>query len=647
MNSASIEGVHNFKGTDSLSRSVTLSGKDPDSLIDSGIPSDIRVSQRGFKGGAPTDSQQAVLETIRQSLLALDNTPAVRLTADIAQMQVGTPERVLFSAAIRNSAATSTVELFSSVGGVRGSLLVRLFDDGAQIHGDATAGDGVFSNTLAVEFRAPGTMEYIVQTNTGLNDSTEIRGVDAPSIYAMTELLNLADSTEDSVRDLIEGGATVEEAIAVAAAALAGNPAVLPGSVAKTEDSVFWQSLEGITFAVLGNELEFDDERSRGGSASTLADAVPVFAASPITDACGEALVIGAYRWQFNPYDESDEIATMLRNAGYEVTTLFNNAQADENVTLNDLRNLRGYEAVAITTHGDSSSRYGVVMSTGDRNSGVLEAFGNIGDLLTGRVVLANGRYSITPRFITRYASLNDAIVYVGSCRSTYDNSLSNAFIGAGAAAFVGYSDYVGSSFADRRGQSLFQTLLEGNEIGTTPGINVDRESDRDPARFDLRGDATAKLQTDCLLLNDYDLYVEYTWPLDQRDLDTSTHFLSSKVGYGCGSVAPFMSWTGDDTSAGGREKVIVDLNAAFDSGLWSDSVDVSLYAGWYIGNTGGGPATLTVGLRHKVSGRIIEVESQSISPGRQGGCATTRVGLAQVTAIGEGDDTTISFNLA
>lgn len=643
VNSATFEGNHAING------SVSLTGKAGDTLIDSGIPMGTSVSKRGFSGGAPTTPQQTIIDEIKDVLRALDTTPSVNLTSDISQMLVGTPERVRFAASVRNASATSVVNLFSSVNGVLGSLLVQLFDDGAQIHGDATAGDGIFSNSLAVLLDTIGTTQFVVQTDTSLSDTVGIVGIDAPTEAEVTELLNLADSTEDMVRELIADGASVSDAIAQAASDLANDPRVLPGSIATTPESVFWQSIDGILFAVVGNELEYDGERSGGGVQESLvsnAATAPVAVATPISEACGEALIIGSYRWQFGQYDESDEIAAMLSDAGYDVTTRFNDLVTDENVTLQDLRNLQGYEAVAISSHGDSHSRYGVVVNTGDRNSGVIETLSNLGDLLTQRVVIANGQFSITPRFISAYASLDDAIVYVSSCRSAFDSSLADAFAGAGAAAFVGYTDYVNSDFSDTRGQRLFNTLLDGEEIGATPGINSDIESDDDPARFALFGDATAKLQTDCLLLNDYDLYIEYKWPLSERDLDTSTRFLSGNVGYECGSNGAFLNWSGDNTSAGGTETVIIDLDAAFDAGLWDDTVDVDLYAGWYIPNQGSGPATLTVGLRHQETGEIIEVDSQVIQPGAQNGCADTFVGFASVTVTGEGDEATISYEL-
>jgi hypothetical protein len=45
--------------------------------------------------------------------------------------------------------------------------------------------------------------------------------------------------------------------------------------------------------------------------------------------------------------------------------------------------------------------------------------------------------------------------------------------------------------------------------------------------------------------------------------LDTGTTFLGRSVGYACGFDEPYMSFSGDDTTAGGSERINIDVTAA------------------------------------------------------------------------------------
>ncbi|MCA9079117.1 MAG: hypothetical protein KDA58_01105 [Planctomycetaceae bacterium] len=646
-----LEGQHDFAvgawifgtGQDSLDRTQ---------LMTEGRVYNLRLSE------APLSEQQLMkLEQLRNEALALRG-DMLMLESDVEQVLIDTAEQVFFTATLGMPMAGTTVRLYeTNPDGTAGSFLVELFDDGSLIHGDAVAGDGVFSNNLAIQLMNAGETEVytaLAFDDSGVerySDSTGILGVAPLSETEIMERIDLADQIETLLRDELAMGVPVDQALNHAAAILAQSPLVAVDSIAITPASIFWTTIEGLIFSVFTDALVNSGLRAGSAVADSAAtagadpsNAAPA-AADPM-DICGDALVIGAYTWQFEPTDEANEIAAKLQGANYNVTALYNSTSTSENISINDFKNLREYEVVAVTTHGDSHASYGTIVDTADRFS-LGELAANFADLISGRLSLTSSTFAITPRFVTRYAgSLNDSIVYIGSCRSTFNASMANAFIGRGAAAFVGYDDYVGFSFANNKGQQLFDTLVNGDEIGMTPGINSDLDlAGGHLALFQMYGDQTAKLPNDCLLLNDWDLYVEYKWPLNQRDLDTSTRFLTGNVGYACPG-GDYLNWSGDDTSAGGTETVIVDLDTAFDNGQWTMTTSVDLYAGWYAPAGGSGPATLTVGLRNETTGEIREVSSRAISPGRQSDCADTIVGIAQITVEGMGDDAIVSYEL-
>jgi glutaredoxin-related protein len=113
---------------------------------------------------------------------------------------------------------------------------------------------------------------------------------------------------------------------------------------------------------------------------------------------------------------------------------------------------------------------------------------------------------------------------------------------------------------------------------------------------------------------------VEYTWPLDQTDLDTGTQFLESVVGYRCGGSSPYLMWSGDNRGSGGKEFVRVALGSAYEARAWNNSTSLLLNAAWYPPDSAG-PATLSVAVQ---SGEVV---SFAIDPGRRAirerSCAT------------------------
>lgn len=78
-------------------------------------------------------------------------------------------------------------------------------------------------------------------------------------------------------------------------------------------------------------------------------------------------------------------------------------------------------------------------------------------------------------------------------------------------------------------------------------------------------------------------------------DLDIGVSFLGDTVGFGYGSSSDYLSWGGDNTTAGGPEVVTVDLAAAWDAGEIDAFADVTALADWYPPAGGSGPASLTV----------------------------------------------------
>ena len=120
-------------------------------------------------------------------------------------------------------------------------------------------------------------------------------------------------------------------------------------------------------------------------------------------------------------------------------------------------------------------------------------------------------------------------------------------------------------------------------------------------------------------------------------------HGRDQYMGFSCGS-SKYMTFTGDDTSAGGAETATVKLFESFTAGGWTTTVDVAARAGWFSPAKGSGPATVTVALKHKTTGELKGAIQRSINPGAQSGCATTVVGRATATVEGKAGEEHVSF---
>lgn len=136
--------------------------------------------------------------------------------------------------------------------------------------------------------------------------------------------------------------------------------------------------------------------------------------------------------------------------------------------------------------------------------------------------------------------------------------------------------------------------------------------------------------------LANVDLVISYSWSTNVRDLDTATTFHGTTVGWSASESGPYLAWTGDDTSSGGRETVTIDLLGAWEADFFTGnafggySIEVGTKAGWYSPAGGSGPATLSVYLLDTSTGAVVpggKIAPKRIAPGTQSGVASTPVG--------------------
>ncbi len=558
------------------------------------------------------------------------------LTVEVDRFVVNVAEEFVFHAEWIGVAAPTSVKLYESDSNqVRGAFLCDLYDDGSALHRDAVAGDGIFSNVLAYEKSAVGDYYFTAEASGVEKLFDRVTAVAAPTTQELQASLDLQDTLQGIFDAAIAKRQTSAQALEKVATYLEAHPeAALRGSIQRLSNAVAWTSPIGIA------ETFFDPATFAGQNGSksletletTVTDSIIYSTDAASGDVCGEALVVSPYFSFFESHggDESNDIAAQLTTAGYDVTAEYN-----ANVTISDFKGWGNYDTVVLSSHGAYVPGSGSVILSGVEAT-IGSVVSNLFDVVAGRIQIVAGTLALTPTFFSYYSGhFDDSIVYLSACESGRDATLANAFLGSGAAAVVGYTKVVNANFANARGQAMYSHLINDGTVGTIPQLNsVDPAAPH--AVFKLfTNDNGAKLPQSCDELDDFDLFVQYSWRQNVRDLDTGTSFLGDTVGWSWNGAGTYLAWSGDDTSAGGDEIVTVNIAGSFHAGGWSGSTTVGLAAGWYSPAGGSGTALVQVGLKRKTTGAIENLQSKTISPGTQSSAAATVVGSVSIIVSG------------
>lgn len=180
--------------------------------------------------------------------------------------------------------------------------------------------------------------------------------------------------------------------------------------------------------------------------------------------------------------------------------------------------------------------------------------------------------------------------------------------------------------------------VINGRENRASPlaatALNAVRSYSRESG-ISSEEDTTDVVSSSLESLAGLELIVAYSWPRDESDLDTGTEFLGDVVGFSCGE-SPYMEFSGDDTSGGGTETVVIDLEQSQNDGKWSDRTRVTFRAGWY--KRVAGPATLRMALRNRNTKREVSGTGLAtvISPGSQSDCASKIVAVLTIRTAEE-----------
>lgn len=202
--------------------------------------------------------------------------------------------------------------------------------------------------------------------------------------------------------------------------------------------------------------------------------------------------LISPYYWKFQTKDDMHGYGEALTNNGSACNCWLSYkklGQQPSDIPLEDFKSLGRFAVVDFSTHGgigfydiakvwDSSSWGPSEWFNGSKSVPImlsdLRLPSNLAGefdislyedyLQTGKLVVTQyAVLGITPSFVfEEMGPFNNAIILANYCRSTYDNAMANAFLRAGAGAYIGFDNYVDSEYARDLSGTFMSAMLSG-----------------------------------------------------------------------------------------------------------------------------------------------------------------------------------------
>ena len=406
----------------------------------------------------------------------------VRVQAQVAPIPPPTPNTVLL---FRLDGASAPA----------GTPLCTLEDNGNISNGDDIAGDSVYSCFVTFLETSPKQIHLVV--------SAEIAGqvVNSDPVY-----LNVTDTLTS------EDAATIISAQSAAKAFWLNNKSAFGDTTRAREETVSQiRTLSGVSSAGISEDnvtiyivynsgvsggLMLNPEGTRGGPSvpigvrASRSMPIPAHTAKPpasfsypeedvldklftrkatspsiipfaLDDVPVEntnVLVWDAYNSDFAPHDEGPQLEKLFSESNcpsFNVTYL-----KDSAATVDSVRSFTEYGTVILVTHGAVDGSGQVIFLTRETTT-VGSIISHSIDLLLGRVTIMGDVFAIRPSFISSLSgSFESSIIYNGSCESSANATMANAFAAKGAKTYHGFTRVVNSDYAQNVANQLFENLV-------------------------------------------------------------------------------------------------------------------------------------------------------------------------------------------
>ena len=436
--------------------------------------------------------------------------------------------------------------------GTTTTIITTLYDDGNVANGDDIAGDGVYSRKVILNKSEAAIYNYRVAVNTGVTEYSspiyftvltpltdqDIQSADETTEAAFTDNFpavgsKFTQSEFDTYKHEILAELLSLSDVADAQFSTDENSIVIVfnSGLIHTIDFVYADTKSGSRSANYVSNLSTTSQPKlsyQPSSLKTNLSYMPIIkAAAPVVssqtkiqiDSIGSyrSLALSPFKWQFEPYDDIDGAYVKIQNSSspnFSASTPI----TDYDVTVEHFKNLSQYSVVVISSHGGLDGSNPVIYTSEEATLNKQKSYQK--DIVANRLMISHKItilvedggffwfdskeskkvFKIAPSFITKYNNnMPNTLVYMSICQGVSNNGLANAFINAGAGAFIGYTDIVNASYAYNAGQTFFDSMIDGKTVKEAVkdatdahGIN---DGDNTPAAFVYRGNGDLILE--------------------------------------------------------------------------------------------------------------------------------------------------------
>jgi hypothetical protein len=395
------------------------------------------------------------------------------------------PTQVRFQARLLGSPGGifSRVDLYRAGDGNRpvGAPLCELQDNGQLDNGDDIRGDSVFSCFVTFTEGAPGEIHLVVHAiSAATDDSARLGPLFAVNPLTTQQSETLVATQAAAMSSWAQNLDTLGDTLAAREATVAeivGMAGVDATGISSDGNTIWIKYDSGINGGVLTNPdgtrgamqrisapMRFDGSvEILPGRFSAVASAAPMRMSTHDPEVQStDVLIYDAYHSEFAPDDEGPELRALYEGAQcplFDVHYLF-----DAEATVDALRNLTRYGTVILITHGAVDGDDQVIFLTRETAS-IGSVMQKAIELLLGRISVVGSVFAIRPSFIDRLeGSFPAALVYNGSCESSANATMADAFLGKGAETYYGFNRVVNSAFARSAALGLFESLVTDRE---------------------------------------------------------------------------------------------------------------------------------------------------------------------------------------
>ncbi|MET3684445.1 hypothetical protein ABID56_002582 [Alkalibacillus flavidus] len=349
--------------------------------------------------------------------------------------------------------------------------VAKLYDDGNQNTGDLIEGDGIYSNILNMESDTSGSLNLALgikedQEWQQISETHEILILNAMTDEESESVINTNEDLKNNISQQHEAGSTLSEIQDNLLKSLNDSSEISIANSSEQGDAVWYGLNSGVLGAVTLDESEEEIVANQAPKQEVMASMDH------------QAVVGGNDVVLYTAHKDSVNQALIgdLEQNNYAVDTF-----TDEEASVEQFKNMVNYNTVIFDTdgvslfEGDVTTEYPylsnlfsheeeqVVIMTGEEVTSEQNKLYNA-DLKTGRLVVVDGYYAITPAFIDYYGenmAFSNTLIYANTDYSMNNDTLGEQFIDSGAPAYIGYEGEIVESYVN----NTFNKMLDGEVL--------------------------------------------------------------------------------------------------------------------------------------------------------------------------------------